>query len=233
MGSAAVRPPAGPTMIRVLIADDEELVCHYLRSILEHADDITVIAAEYDGAATVDAAVRLRPDVILMDLRMPVVDGLTAIRRIRQLDLATRIVALSTFDGDAMVLRAMRAGADGFVVKSTAPSDLLNLVRVAAQGQVVLSASAAQRLIAASADDESVSRSRTLVTRLTERERQVLTLLSTGSSNAEIGRALRLTEATIKGHVSRILDKLECENRTQAGLLAQRVDRAVSPGRLR
>ncbi len=216
-------------MIRVLLVDDEELVCRYLRSILEHADDITVVAAESDGAAAVDAAVRLQPDVILMDLRMPVVDGLMAIKRIRQLGLAVRVVALTTFDGDAMVRRAMQAGADGFLVKSTAPGDLSNLVRVAAQGQVVLSPGAAESLFAAQTDDDSAARSRALFARLTARERQVLSLLSTGDSNADIGRSLQLTETTIKGHVSRILDKLECQNRTQAGLLAQRLNGIVRP----
>lgn len=207
-------------MIRVLLVDDERLVCDYLGSILRQAADLDVVAAAHDGAGAVEAAIRHRPDVILMDVRMPGVNGLTAIKRIRTLSLPIRIVALATFVDDAMVLRAMQAGADGFVVKSTAPSELVNVVRVAAQGQTVLSPDAARCLIAASRDGDAVVMARQQIASLTRREQQVVELLAAGDSNAAIGRALQLSEPTIKGHVSRILIKLQCTNRTQAGIRA-------------
>ncbi|MET0864540.1 MAG: response regulator transcription factor [Nakamurella sp.] len=207
--------------IDVLLVDDEELVCRYLTAILQPVPDITVVGVEHDGAGAVDAAIRLQPDVILLDLRMPGIDGMVALERIRQRAPASAVIVLTIFDDDASLLRAMRAGARGFLLKSTAPADLANLIRVAAQGQTVLSPAVARRLVTATADDEAGERARTLIGTLTRRESDVLELLSRGRSNAEIGRLLELTEATVKGYVSRILTKLRCDNRTQAGLLAQ------------
>ena len=156
-----------------------------------------------------------------MDLRMPGVDGLTAIERIGQLAHPPVVVVLTTFDADQYVLRALRAGAAGFLVKSTPPEDLIGLVRVAAEGHTVLSPAAARRLIAASADSQSArDRAAELVGSLTEREVEVLACLGEGLSNAQIAQRLFLSEATIKGYVSRMLVKLDCANRTQAGLLA-------------
>jgi DNA-binding NarL/FixJ family response regulator len=164
---------------------------------------------------------RSRPDVVLMDLRMPGVDGLTAIERIGRLSHRPAVVALTTFDADQYVLRALRAGAAGFLVKSTPPEDLIGLVRVAADGNMVLSPSAARRLVAASADRQSAQqRARELTRSLTDRELEVLACLGEGLSNAQIAARLFLSEATVKGYVSRMLDKLGCANRTQAGLLA-------------
>ncbi len=210
-----------PDVIRVLLVDDERMVCNYLTTILEQAPDIQVVGAEYDGAAAVDAAMRLRPDVVLMDLHMPGASGLVAIARIRQLQVPTRVIALTVFESDCSVRQAMQAGASGFLLKSTAPRDLVNLVRVAAQGQVVLSPWAADRLLAAGMEDSRAAQARQRLGCLSAREFDVLELLGQGRSNAEIGTALYLTEATIKGYVSRILAKLDCENRTQAGILAQ------------
>ncbi|MCX4547566.1 response regulator transcription factor [Streptomyces sp. NBC_01387] len=208
-------------MIRVVVVDDEPMVCVFLRTILGSAPDIEVVDEAHDGAAGVDAVVRSRPDVVLMDLRMPGVDGLTAIERIGRLPDPPPIVVLTTFDADQYVMRALRAGAAGFLVKSTPPEDLIGLVRVAAEGHTVLSAVAARRLVAASTDTSSArDRARQLVATLTERETEVLACLGEGLSNARIAARLHLSEATIKGYVSRMLDKLSCANRTQAGLIA-------------
>jgi DNA-binding NarL/FixJ family response regulator len=208
-------------MIRVLVVDDEPMVCAHLRTILGSADDIEVVDIAHDGAAAVESVVRNRPRVVLMDLRMPGVDGLTAIERIQQLPEPPAVVALTTFDADQYVVRALRAGAAGFLVKSTPPEDLIGLVRVAADGHTVLSPAAARRLVAASAGEQDVrDRARKLVRGLTEREVDVLTCLGEGLSNAQIAERLYLSEATVKGYVSRMLVKLDCANRTQAGLLA-------------
>jgi DNA-binding NarL/FixJ family response regulator len=208
-------------MVRVVVVDDEPMVCAHLRTILSSAPDIEVVDEAHDGAAGVEAVTRSRPDVVLMDLRMPVLDGIAAIERIVKLGNPPVVVVLTTFDADQYVLRALRAGAAGFLVKSTPPEDLIGLVRVAAEGHTVLSPAAARRLIAASADGQPArERARKLVGSLTEREVEVLTCLGEGLSNAQIAGRLFLSEATVKGYVSRMLDKLGLENRTQAGLLA-------------
>ncbi|MET9359514.1 response regulator transcription factor [Streptomyces sp. NPDC006632] len=208
-------------MVRVVVVDDEAMVCGFLRTILGSADDIEVVAEAHDGAAGVAAVQRHRPDVVLMDLRMPGMDGITAIERLARGGDMPPVVVLTTFDADQYVLRALRAGASGFLVKSTPPEDLIGLVRVAAEGHTVLSPAAARRLVAASTDALSArDRARDRVARLTEREVEVLAGLGEGLSNARIAARLHLSEATVKGYVSRMLDKLECANRTQAGLLA-------------
>jgi DNA-binding NarL/FixJ family response regulator len=209
------------TVVRVVVVDDEPMVCAHLRTILGSSDTIEVVGEAYDGAAGVEEVVRSRPDVVLMDLRMPGVDGLTAIERIGQLAHPPIVVVLTTFDADQYVLRALRAGAAGFLVKSTPPEDLIGLVQVAAEGHTVLSPVAARRLVAASSDSHSArDRARQLLGSLTERETEVLACLGEGLSNAQIAGRLYLSEATIKGYVSRVLDKLGCANRTQAGLIA-------------
>jgi DNA-binding NarL/FixJ family response regulator len=205
----------------VVVVDDEPMVCAHLRTILGSSGTIEVVGEAHDGAAGVDEVVRTRPDVVLMDLRMPGVDGLTAIERIGKMAQPPAVVVLTTFDADQYVLRALRAGAAGFLVKSTPPEDLIGLVQVAAEGHTVLSPSAARRLVAASAEGHSArDRARELVASLTEREAEVLACLGEGLSNAQIGSRLFLSEATIKGYVSRVLEKLSCANRTQAGLIA-------------
>ena len=210
----------------MVVVDDEPMVCVFLRTILGTADDIEVVDEAHDGAAAIETVLRNDPDVVLMDLRMPGMDGITAIEHIiteraRQQAEPPAIVVLTTFDADQYVLRALRAGASGFLVKSTPPEDLIGLVRVAAEGHTVLSPAAARRLIAASTDGLSSRESaRKLVEKLTEREIEVLACLAEGLSNAQIAGRLFLSEATIKGYVSRMLDKLGCANRTQAGLIA-------------
>ena len=208
-------------VIKVLVVDDEPMVCAHLRTILGSAEDIDVVDQAHDGAAAVESVVRHRPDVVLMDLRMPGVDGLTAIERINRMPAPPTVVALTTFDADQYVIRALRAGASGFLVKSTPPEDLIGLVRVAADGHMVLSPAAAKRLVAASSDEQAArDKALALVKELTERESEVLTCLGEGLSNANIATRLHLSEATVKGYVSRLLVKLDCANRTQAGLLA-------------
>jgi DNA-binding NarL/FixJ family response regulator len=208
-------------VVRVVVVDDEPMVCAHLRTILGAGGDIEVAGEAHDGAAGVEAVVRSRPDVVLMDLRMPVMDGLAAIEQIVKLPDPPAVVVLTTFDADQYVLRALRSGAAGFLVKSTPPEDLIRLVQVAADGHTVLSPIAARRLIAASADsDQARARARELVAGLTGREAEVLGCLGEGLSNAQIGARLFLSEATIKGYVSRMLDKLGCANRTQASLIA-------------
>lgn len=218
-------------MIRVVVVDDEPMVCAHLRVILGAAADVEVVAEAADGAEGVEAVVRHRPDVVLMDLRMPGVDGLTAIERIATLPAPPPVVALTTFDADSYVLRALRSGAAGFLLKSTPPEDLVELVRVAAAGHTVLSPAAAARLVAAAgagrrrgADAEARLRE------LTDREREVLTRLGLGLSNADIARELHLSEATVKSYVSRMLVKIGCRNRTQAGLLAHEAGLVTEPG---
>ncbi|MGW4638808.1 response regulator [Sphaerisporangium sp. NPDC004334] len=209
-------------MIRLLLVDDDPLVCAHLRTILDTSGEVEIVGEAYDGAEALDAVTRYRPDVVLMDLRMPGVDGITAIRHIAALREPPIVVALTTFDTDHHVLRALQAGAAGFLLKSTPPQDLIGLVRVAAGGHTVLSDATTRRLLNAAAGRQASQDGRlTLIGALTGREREVFDRLGEGLSNAEIARRLHLSEATVKGHVSRILVKLDCPNRTRAGLLAQ------------
>jgi DNA-binding NarL/FixJ family response regulator len=216
-------------VIRVVVVDDEPMVCAHLRTILGAADDVRVVDEALDGAAAVEAVIRHRPDVVLLDLRMPGVDGLTALGRIARLTHRPAVVVLTTFDADEYVLRALRLGAAGFLLKSTRPEDLISLVRVAADGHTVLSPAATRRLVGAAGRQEAGrDRARGLLSDLTQREVDVLTCLGEGLSNAGIGSRLSLTEATVKGHVSRLLMKLDCANRTQAGLLAREAGLAAA-----
>ncbi|GAA2855788.1 response regulator transcription factor [Streptosporangium fragile] len=208
-------------MIRVLLVDDERMVCAHLRAILSRAGDIEVVGEAYDGAEAVEAVIRLAPDVVLMDIRMPGVDGLTATERIRGLPRAPKVIVLTTFDLDEYAVRALRAGAVGFLLKDTDPEDLIDIVRVGAEGHAIVSPALTLRLVTAFAvAGPARDQARGLVNGLTEREREVLTCLGEGLSNAQIGGRLFLSETTVKGYVSRLLAKLRCANRTQAALLA-------------
>ncbi|MDA2806249.1 response regulator [Nocardiopsis suaedae] len=206
-------------MIRVLVVDDEPMVCAHLRTILGSAADVEVVAEARDGAEAVEAVLRHRPRVVLMDLRMPGVDGIAATGRIAALKDPPAVVALTTFDDDTHVVRALSAGALGFLVKTTPAEDLVNLVRVAADGHTVMSPGAAHRLVRGPGRGRSAE-VRGRIAALSARERDILGCLGEGMSNAGIARRLFLAEPTVKSYVSRMLTKLGCANRTQAGLLA-------------
>ncbi|MEV8630988.1 response regulator transcription factor [Streptosporangium sp. NPDC051023] len=208
-------------MIKVLLVDDDPMVRSHLRTILATSPDVNVVGEAEDGAEAVEAVLRGQPDVVLMDIRMPGVDGITATAEICAMRSPPTVVALTTFDSDTHVLNALKAGASGFLVKSTPPEDLLSLIKVAADGHTVLSATAARRLIASS--DRASGHQRAAqrkVAALSERERQVLACLGQGLTNSEIAGRLFLSETTVKSYISRLLDKLDLPNRTQASLLA-------------
>ncbi|WP_433345640.1 response regulator [Microtetraspora malaysiensis] len=208
-------------MIRVLVADDQALVRAGVRMMLEAAGDAEICGEAADGAQAVHLAERLLPDVILMDLRMPRVDGLEATRRILAARPSARIVVLTTFAEDDNVYGALRAGALGFLVKDDAPERIVDAVRRAAQGEPLLAPSVLRRVVerALAAEREAVS----LPRGLTEREVQVLTLVGMGLSNAEIGERLRVGVTTVKSHVAAVMEKLELRNRTQAAVVAHRL----------
>ncbi|GAA2396341.1 response regulator transcription factor [Nonomuraea africana] len=208
-------------MIRILLVDDERMVCAHLRAILSRADDLEVVGEAHDGAEAVEAIVRLSPDVVLMDIRMPGVDGLAATEHACRLPDPPKIIVLTTFDLDEYAVRALRAGAVGFLLKDTDPEDLTGIVRVAADGHAVISPALTRRLISAFAPGEPARQAaRARVAELTERETEVLICLAEGLSNSQTGSRLFLSETTVKGYVSRLLGKLDCANRTQAALLA-------------
>jgi DNA-binding NarL/FixJ family response regulator len=210
-------------VIRVLIIDDEALVRAGLRMILESADDITVVGEADDGAEAVSAVARCRPDVVLMDIRMPRLDGLAGTQALAAIDGAPPVLVLTTFDLDDYVFRALQAGAAGFLLKDTPPLELVQAVRVVASGESMLSPSVTRRLIAHFAADarpakEQLARDR--IDALTPREAEVLVEVGRGQSNADIGATLFMSEATVKAHVSRLLVKLELHNRVQIAILA-------------
>ncbi len=205
--------------IRVLIADDEELVRTGLRLILEAEHDIEVVGEASNGRLAVEATAACRPDVVLLDIRMPELDGVQAARLIRDSGSSAQVVILTTFELDQYVYDALHAGASGFLLKDAPAHQLLAAVRAAAVGDAVLAPSVTRRLIA-----EFARRGpRTAITvfdGLTEREREVLRLLARGMSNAEIGAELYIGEGTVKTHVARLLMKLGVRDRVQAVVLA-------------
>ncbi|MEU8140448.1 response regulator transcription factor [Nonomuraea sp. NPDC048901] len=208
-------------VIRVLLADDDPMVRRHLTAILGSSAEIEVVGEARDGAEAVEEVLRNQPDVVLMDLRMPGVDGITATKEIAALASPPAVIALTTFDSDEHVLGALEAGAGGFLVKATPAEDLINLVKVAADGNVVMSPSAARRLLAQSSrGDERRETARSRVAALAEREREVLVCLGEGLTNPEIAGRLFLSETTVRSYVSRLLVKLDLTHRTQAALLA-------------
>ncbi len=210
-------------MIRVLVADDERLVRAGLRRILETDDGISVVAEAGDGAEAVAAATRCRPDVALLDVRMPGVDGLTAAARITTAPQPPKVVMLTTFDVDEYVHRALRAGAVGFLLKDTPPRDLLAAVHTVSAGHAMLAPSVIRRLIDHFAEHGPgrSAEARQRLSALSQRELQVVRAVGCGLSNVEIGERLAMTEATVKTHVSRAMAKLGLTNRVQAALLVR------------
>ena len=209
--------------IRVLLVDDEELVRVGLRTVLEAAGDMDVVGEAGDGAAAVAAARELRPDVVLTDIRMPGTDGLTATREILALPDPPQVAVLTTFHVDEYVYAALAAGAAGFLLKDTPPREIAAAVRAVADGTATLSPAVTAGLIASYVDRRTVPRRAEALQRvatLSEREREVLSMLGSGGSNAELARRLFVSEATVKTYVSRLLTKLDLANRTQAAILA-------------
>jgi DNA-binding NarL/FixJ family response regulator len=209
--------------IRVLIADDDALVRSALTMMLAGTDDIRVVAEACDGAEVASAVDAYGPDVVLMDIRMPRMDGLAATELLRARDGAPQVIVLTTFDADDHVLRALRAGASGFLLKDTPPPEILKAVRLVAAGEAMLSPGVTRRLLDHLADGGADARraaSHELLERLTDREREVAVAVAQGKSNAEIASELFMSVATAKAHVSRLLTKLELNNRVQIALLA-------------
>jgi DNA-binding NarL/FixJ family response regulator len=207
-------------MIRVLIADDQALVRTGFRVILDAEPDLQVVGEAGDGREAVDLVQQKRPDVVLMDIRMPNLDGIEATRRLTALPRAPRVLMLTTFDLDQYVYEALRAGASGFLLKDAGADELLHGVRVVVAGEALLSPSITRRLIADYARRPPASEQPAALAELTPRELEVLRLLARGLSNGEIARELVLGEATVKTHVARVFQKLDLHDRAQAVVLA-------------
>ena len=206
--------------IRVLLVDDQALVRSGFRLILETREDLEVVGEAEDGREAVELARRLHPDVILMDVRMPHVDGVEATRRLSALGEPARVLILTTFDLDEYVYEAIRAGASGFLLKDVQPAQLVDAVRVVAAGEALLAPTVTRRLLDHFAGQLPGARRPPELERLTERELEILTLLAEGLSNAELAERLFLSETTVKTHVSSVLRKLELRDRVQAVVLA-------------
>ena len=207
--------------IRVLLVDDDPLVRSGLRLMLRSAPDIDVVAEAADGAAAITAAAELVPDVVLMDIRMPGTDGVTATAAITAAMATPRVVALTTFDADELVRQAITAGAVGYLVKDTPPAEIINAVRAVAAGQGVLSPAVTRPLLDLVHDAATVGRSKPGLEVLSERERAVALAVADGATNAEIARQLYVSAATVKATVSRILAKLELDNRVQIAVVVR------------
>ena len=206
--------------ITVLLADDQAMVRAGFRLILDSEADITVVGEAGDGEHAVDLTRRLRPDVVLMDIQMPRMDGLEATRRLTQEPGASRIVILTTFERDDYVFQALRAGASGFLLKNAPPEELVHAVHTIAAGNALLAPSVTRRVIADYAKRAPRPENTAVLDRLTGRESEVLKLIATGMSNAEIAAALFLGEGTVKTHVSHLLAKLDLRDRVQAVVFA-------------
>jgi NarL family two-component system response regulator LiaR len=203
-------------VISVVIADDHPFVRHGLRTYLQTLEDMDVAGEATNGVEAVELVERLLPDVVLMDLVMPEMDGVGAIRRIREVAPSTRVIALTSFADDEKVFPAIKAGAAGYLLKDVRPADLADAVRKASRGEALLAPSVAARLM------QEVSGERPAPAGLTERELEVLRLIARGMSNKQIARELVVSEKTVKTHVSNILAKLHLADRTQAALYAVR-----------
>jgi DNA-binding NarL/FixJ family response regulator len=209
--------------IRIVIADDQELVRYGMRLVLEADEGLEVVGEAEDGAIAVAAAERLRPDVVLMDVRMPGMDGIEATRRITEMLPETRILVLTTYDLDDYAFGALRAGASGFLLKDTRPAALVGAIRAVADGDAVVAPRVTAKLIELASPGLSAPRRPdvdTALAPLTAREREVLRYIGEGETNGEIAERLFLSESTVKTHVGRILSKLGLRDRVQAVILA-------------
>jgi DNA-binding NarL/FixJ family response regulator len=216
-------------VIRLVVADDQELVRDGFCSILSREPDLQVAGQAADGVEAIAATARTRPDVVLLDIRMPVMDGLQAGRRILAAAAAPRVLMLTTFDADEYVYEALRFGASGFLLKDVRSGELVEAVRTVAAGQALLSPSITRRLIERYVRAGPGPVPPPAVTGLTPREREVLLLIAEGLSNAEIAARLYLSEATVKTHVNRLLSKLGLRDRVQAVVLAYETG-LIKPG---
>jgi DNA-binding NarL/FixJ family response regulator len=208
--------------VRVLIVDDDPLVRAGLTMMLREFDDLSVVGAVGDGSEVAGAVSRYLPDVVLMDIRMPQLDGLTATERLRGRPHPPRVIVLTTFDTDRHLRRALRAGASGFLLKHTPPEQIARAIRQVAGDEPMFSPEVLRRVMAFAAEpdpDPARVRARGLLERLTPAERSVATLVGQGRTNSEIGQELRMSTATVKAYMSRILAKLEVTNRVQVALL--------------
>jgi len=216
-------------VIKVLIADDHDLVRAGIRMIVEGQDDLTVVGEASDGDEALRLVRRTAPDVVLMDVRMPGTDGLEATRRVVA-GGGPRVVVLTTFDVDDYVWAALKAGASGYLLKSTPPKDLLRAIRAVAGGEDMLGPTVTRRLVEHFLRRPDPTRRAERLAELSDREEEVLRLLAEGRSNAEIGRELFISEATVKTHVTRVLAKLGVRDRVQAVITAYELG-FVEPGR--
>jgi DNA-binding NarL/FixJ family response regulator len=208
-------------MVRVLLVDDDALVRAGLRMILSSAEDLKVVGEADDGARAVAVVRQHRPDVVLMDIRMPEMDGITATAALRRLEAPPQIIVLTTYQADEQVLSALRAGASGFLVKDTPPAEIINAVRLVASGEAMLSPSVTRTLLTHFSDVGASDRRRAAAQRLatlTDREREVALAIGSGASNAEVAALLFMSEATVKAHVSRLFTKLDAANRVQIAI---------------
>ena len=209
-------------MIRVVIFDDQEMVCEGLRAILGTAADIAVVGVGHDGAEAVDLTGQHRPDLVLMDLKMPGVNGIQATQQIKDRFPGVRVLALTTYDADEWVFDAIRAGADGYLLKDTPRARLIEAIRGTATGATHVDPAVAGKLFARVAQQAAPPAEPAALRSLSERELEVLRLLARGLSNADIARRLYLSAGTVRNYVSGILSKLDVADRTQAAVLALR-----------
>jgi DNA-binding NarL/FixJ family response regulator len=222
-----VSEPSPPRPVRVLLVDDQALFREALATLLTVQDDVEVVGEAGNGAEALRAAAESAPDVVLMDLRMPLLDGVAATRRLRVEQPEVRVIVLTTFDDDEDVFAALRAGAVGYLLKDVSAARLVEAVLAAARGESVLQPSVAAKVVARFArlpDDDPRPRPQPLVVPLSERELEVVRLLADGRTNREIAAALFLAEGTVKNHVTNVLAKLGARDRTQAALRARAHD---------
>jgi len=215
--------------VRVLLVDDDALVRAGLRMILSSAPDLELVGEADDGARAVAAVREHRPDVVLMDIRMPEMDGIAATAALRRLDTPPQVIVLTTYQADDQVLSALRAGASGFLLKHTPPAEIVNAVRLVAAGEAMPSPSVTRTLLSHVGNAQAAERRHAATQRLatlTDREREVAVSVGSGASNAEVAASLFMSEATVKAHVSRLFTKLDVANRVQIAIVVHDADQS-------